>query len=163
MRPVLMPAAACAQMICCAVSAPAWAGSPRAACACAVFVSAVMFPAVLSPADAIPAARPCAGAGLLVHTAHRRGGLVPVLDLALFRAAARPGAGQLEADARGTDDGHQPGAAAPEALHPVLLSGYRTMRPLPPGYAEHEAALLAARRLYLATWHLANPLPAEGH
>ena len=51
----------------------------------------------------------------------------------------------------------------PRPLHPVLLGGYQTVRPLPLGYAEHEAALLAARRLYLATWHLANGLPAEAH
>jgi Ser/Thr protein kinase RdoA (MazF antagonist) len=53
--------------------------------------------------------------------------------------------------------------SVPEALHPVLLGGYRTVRPLPPGYEEHETALLAARRLYLATWHLANGLPDEAH
>jgi Ser/Thr protein kinase RdoA (MazF antagonist) len=51
----------------------------------------------------------------------------------------------------------------PEELHPVLLGGYQTVRPLPPGYQEHQAALLAARRLYLAIWHLANGLPDEGH
>ena len=51
----------------------------------------------------------------------------------------------------------------PEALRPVLLAGYQTVRPLPPGYEEHQAALLAARRLYLAIWHLANGLPDEGH
>jgi hypothetical protein len=28
---------------------------------------------------------------------------------------------------------------------------------------EHQAALLAARRLYLVIWHLANGLPDEGH
>ena len=48
-------------------------------------------------------------------------------------------------------------------LHPVLLGGYQTVEPLPPGYQEHQAALLAARRLYLAIWHLANGLPDEGH
>jgi Ser/Thr protein kinase RdoA (MazF antagonist) len=53
--------------------------------------------------------------------------------------------------------------SVPEPLRPVLLGGYQTVRPLPPGYEEHEAALLAARRLYLAIWHLANGLPAEGH
>jgi Ser/Thr protein kinase RdoA (MazF antagonist) len=53
--------------------------------------------------------------------------------------------------------------SVPEALQPVLLGGYRTVRPLPPGYEEHETALLAARRLYLATWHLANGLPDEAH
>jgi Ser/Thr protein kinase RdoA (MazF antagonist) len=51
----------------------------------------------------------------------------------------------------------------PEDLHQVMLDGYQTVRPLPPGYEEHQAALLAARRLYLATWHLANGLPDEGH
>ena len=51
----------------------------------------------------------------------------------------------------------------PEDLHQVLLDGYQTVRPLPPGYEEHQAALLAARRLYLAIWHLANGLPDEGH
>jgi Ser/Thr protein kinase RdoA (MazF antagonist) len=51
----------------------------------------------------------------------------------------------------------------PEALRPVLLAGYRTVRPLPPGYEEHQAALLAARGLYLAIWHLANGLEDEGH
>jgi Ser/Thr protein kinase RdoA (MazF antagonist) len=53
--------------------------------------------------------------------------------------------------------------SVPGALRPVLLGGYRTVRPLPPGYEEHEAALLAARRLYLVTWHLANGLPDETH
>ena len=51
----------------------------------------------------------------------------------------------------------------PEELHPVLLGGYQTVRPLPPGYHEYQAALLAARRLCLAIWHLANGLPDEGH
>ena len=51
----------------------------------------------------------------------------------------------------------------PEDLHQVLLGGYQTVRPLPPGYEEHQAALLAVRRLYLAIWHLANGLPDEGH
>jgi hypothetical protein len=37
------------------------------------------------------------------------------------------------------------------------------VRPLPPGYEEHQAALLAARRLYLAIWHLASGLPDERH
>ena len=50
----------------------------------------------------------------------------------------------------------------PEDLHQVLLDGYQTVRPLPSGYEEHQAALLAARRLYLAVWHLANGLPDEG-
>ena len=51
----------------------------------------------------------------------------------------------------------------PGELHPVLLRGYQTVEPLPPGYHEHQAALLSARRLYLAIWHLANGLPDEGH
>ena len=51
----------------------------------------------------------------------------------------------------------------PHDLHQVLLEGYQTVGPLPPGYQEHQAALLAARHLYLATWHLANGLPDEGH
>jgi Ser/Thr protein kinase RdoA (MazF antagonist) len=51
----------------------------------------------------------------------------------------------------------------PEELHPVLLRGYQTVCPLPPGYHEHQAALLAARHLYLAIWHLANGLPDDGH
>jgi len=54
-------------------------------------------------------------------------------------------------------------ADIPQDLHPVLLAGYQTVRPLPPGYEEHQAALLAARRLFLAIWHLANGLPDEGH
>jgi len=37
------------------------------------------------------------------------------------------------------------------------------VRPLPPDYEEHRAALLAARRLYLAIWHLAGGLPDERH
>ena len=51
----------------------------------------------------------------------------------------------------------------PGALRPVLLGGYQTVRPLPPGYDEHQAALLAARRLFLAIWHLASGLPDERH
>ena len=51
----------------------------------------------------------------------------------------------------------------PQDLHQVLLDGYQTVCPLPPGYQEHPAALLAARRLFLAIWHLANGLPDEGH
>lgn len=55
-------------------------------------------------------------------------------------------------------------ASIPDALHPVLLCGYQTVRPLPPGYEEHQAALLAARHLFLAIWYLANGLPDdEGH
>jgi Ser/Thr protein kinase RdoA (MazF antagonist) len=50
----------------------------------------------------------------------------------------------------------------PGELHPVLLRGYQTVYPLPPGYHEHQA-LLSARRLYLAIWHLANGLPDEDH
>jgi hypothetical protein len=37
------------------------------------------------------------------------------------------------------------------------------VRALPPGYLEHEPVPLADRRLLLATWHLANGLPAEAH
>ena len=51
----------------------------------------------------------------------------------------------------------------PRELHPVLLRGYQTVCPLPPGYHEHQAALLSARHLYLAIWHLANGLPDEDH
>jgi Ser/Thr protein kinase RdoA (MazF antagonist) len=51
----------------------------------------------------------------------------------------------------------------PEARRPALLAGYRTVRPLPPGYLKHENALLAGRCLYLAIWHLANGLPAGAH
>jgi Ser/Thr protein kinase RdoA (MazF antagonist) len=51
----------------------------------------------------------------------------------------------------------------PEDLHQVLLDGYQTVGPLPLGYEEHQAALLAARHLFLAIWHLANGLPDEGH
>ena len=55
-------------------------------------------------------------------------------------------------------------ASIPQVLHPVLLNGYQTVRPLPPGYEEHQAALLAARHLFLAIWYLANGLPdEEGH
>jgi Ser/Thr protein kinase RdoA (MazF antagonist) len=55
-------------------------------------------------------------------------------------------------------------ASIPDALHPVLLCGYQTVRPLPPGYEEHQATLLAARHLFLAIWYLANGLPDdEGH
>lgn len=54
-------------------------------------------------------------------------------------------------------------ASVPEALRPILLAGYQTVRPLPPGYGEHETALLAGRGLYLAIWHLANGLPAGAH
>jgi len=55
-------------------------------------------------------------------------------------------------------------ASIPDALHPVLLHGYQTVRPLPPGYEEHQTALLAARHLFLAIWYLANGLPdEEGH
>jgi Ser/Thr protein kinase RdoA (MazF antagonist) len=51
----------------------------------------------------------------------------------------------------------------PQDLHQVLLDGYQTVGPLPPGYQEHRSALLAARRLFLVIWHLANGLPDEGH
>ncbi len=55
-------------------------------------------------------------------------------------------------------------ASIPQVLHPVLLNGYQTVRPLPPGYEEHQAALLAARHLFLAIWYLANGLSdEEGH
>jgi Ser/Thr protein kinase RdoA (MazF antagonist) len=53
--------------------------------------------------------------------------------------------------------------SVPEPLHPVLLDGYRAVRPLPDGYQEHTAALLAGRRLFLATFLLANQLPAAAH
>lgn len=53
--------------------------------------------------------------------------------------------------------------SVPEALHPILLGGYRAVRPLPDGYQEHAAALLAGRRLFLATFLLANQLPAAAH
>jgi Ser/Thr protein kinase RdoA (MazF antagonist) len=53
--------------------------------------------------------------------------------------------------------------SVPEALRPALLGGYQTVRPLPPGYEERQAALLAARRLFPAIWHLANRLPDERH
>jgi Ser/Thr protein kinase RdoA (MazF antagonist) len=51
----------------------------------------------------------------------------------------------------------------PEALHSVLLDGYQAVRPLPDGYQGHAAALLAGRRLFLATFLLANGLPAAAH
>jgi Ser/Thr protein kinase RdoA (MazF antagonist) len=51
----------------------------------------------------------------------------------------------------------------PEMLRPVLLAGYQAVRPLPPGYIEHENALLAGRRLYLAIWHLANGFRDDAH
>jgi Ser/Thr protein kinase RdoA (MazF antagonist) len=55
-------------------------------------------------------------------------------------------------------------ASIPEALHPGLLDGYRTVCPLPPGYEEHQTTLLAARHLFLAIWYLANGLADdEGH
>jgi Ser/Thr protein kinase RdoA (MazF antagonist) len=53
--------------------------------------------------------------------------------------------------------------SVPEALAPVLLDGYQAVRPLPDGYQEHAAALLAGRRLFLATFLLANRLPAAAH
>jgi len=53
--------------------------------------------------------------------------------------------------------------SVPEALHPVLLGGYRAVQPLPEGYQEHAKALLAGRRLFLATFLLANGLPAAAH
>jgi Ser/Thr protein kinase RdoA (MazF antagonist) len=51
----------------------------------------------------------------------------------------------------------------PEPLWPVLLDGYQTIQPLPNGYQEHQATLLAGRRLFLATFLLAARLPADGH
>jgi Ser/Thr protein kinase RdoA (MazF antagonist) len=53
--------------------------------------------------------------------------------------------------------------SVPEALHPALLAGYQAVGPLPPGYEDHSEALLAGRRLFLATFLLANELPAEAH
>jgi len=53
--------------------------------------------------------------------------------------------------------------SVPEPLHPVLLGGYQAVQPLPPGYQEHAAALLAGRRLFLATFLLASGLPAAAH
>jgi Ser/Thr protein kinase RdoA (MazF antagonist) len=53
--------------------------------------------------------------------------------------------------------------SVPEPLHPVLLDGYRAVRPLPAGYQEHTEALLAGRRLFLATFLLAHGLPAGAH
>jgi Ser/Thr protein kinase RdoA (MazF antagonist) len=51
----------------------------------------------------------------------------------------------------------------PEALHPDLLGGYQSVRPLPDGYQEHEATLLAGRSLVIARFQLAYGLPAETH
>jgi Ser/Thr protein kinase RdoA (MazF antagonist) len=51
----------------------------------------------------------------------------------------------------------------PEPLWPVLLDSYQTIQPLPDGYQEHQATLLAGRRLFLATFLLAARLPADGH
>jgi Ser/Thr protein kinase RdoA (MazF antagonist) len=51
----------------------------------------------------------------------------------------------------------------PEPLWPALLDGYQTIQPLPDGYHEHQATLLAGRRLFLATFLLAARLPADGH
>ena len=53
--------------------------------------------------------------------------------------------------------------SVPEPLQPVLLGGYQAVRPLPDGYQEHAAALLAGRRLFLATFLLASGLPAAAH
>lgn len=53
--------------------------------------------------------------------------------------------------------------SVPETLHPVLFGGYRAVRPLPGGYQEHAEALLAGRRLFLATFLLAHGLPAAAH
>ena len=51
----------------------------------------------------------------------------------------------------------------PEPLWPVLLNSYQTIQHLPDGYQEHQATLLAGRRLFLATFLLAARLPADGH
>jgi Ser/Thr protein kinase RdoA (MazF antagonist) len=53
--------------------------------------------------------------------------------------------------------------SVPEPLQPLLLGGYQTVRPLPDGYQDHAAALLAGRRLFLATFLLAHGLPAGAH
>jgi Ser/Thr protein kinase RdoA (MazF antagonist) len=53
--------------------------------------------------------------------------------------------------------------SVPGPLGPVLLAGYRTVRSLPEGYQEHAEALLAGRRLFLATFLLAHGLPAAAH
>jgi Ser/Thr protein kinase RdoA (MazF antagonist) len=53
--------------------------------------------------------------------------------------------------------------SVPQPLHPVLLGGYQAVQPLPDGYQEHAAALLAGRRLFLATFLLASGLPAAAH
>jgi Ser/Thr protein kinase RdoA (MazF antagonist) len=53
--------------------------------------------------------------------------------------------------------------SVPEPLQPVLLDGYQAVRPLPDGYEEHAAALLAGRRLFLAIFLLAHGLPAAAH
>jgi hypothetical protein len=51
--------------------------------------------------------------------------------------------------------------SVPIALQPTLHGGYQTVCLLPPGYAEHQAPLLAACRLFLAIWHLANGFRPE--
>lgn len=51
----------------------------------------------------------------------------------------------------------------PARLRPALLAGYQTVRPLPPGYAEHQDVLLAGRTLFLAIWHLANGFAADDY
>jgi Ser/Thr protein kinase RdoA (MazF antagonist) len=53
--------------------------------------------------------------------------------------------------------------SVPEALHPVLLGSYQAVQTLPDGYQDHAEALLAGRRLFLATFLLANGLPAAAH
>jgi Ser/Thr protein kinase RdoA (MazF antagonist) len=53
--------------------------------------------------------------------------------------------------------------SVPEPLQPVLLDGYQAVQPLPAGYQEHAAALLAGRRLFLVTFLLAHGLPAAAH
>jgi Ser/Thr protein kinase RdoA (MazF antagonist) len=53
--------------------------------------------------------------------------------------------------------------SVPEPLQPVLLEGYQAVQALPEGYQEHADALLAGRRLFLATFLLAAELPAAAH
>jgi Ser/Thr protein kinase RdoA (MazF antagonist) len=53
--------------------------------------------------------------------------------------------------------------SVPKPLHPLLLGGYQAVRPLPAGYQEYAEALLAGRRLFLATFLLAHGLPAGAH
>jgi Ser/Thr protein kinase RdoA (MazF antagonist) len=53
--------------------------------------------------------------------------------------------------------------SVPEPPHPVPLDGYQAVQSLPEGYEEHAEALLAGRRLFLATFLLAAGLPAAAH